>query len=362
MGSLRSSHCVRGVTAGPQSSPAGVFVSHDGGDTWSRLSGDGLPRGGTAVNIAVAANTSARRLYALAGRRGGAAGLYRSDDGGVSWTLTTGRLASAGGHLYVDPRDPDIVYTMGTSVYRSTDGGRTLTAIKGAPGGDDPHAMWIDPQNPGRMIVGADQGPTISVDAGRTWTPWYVLPNGELYFVSTDNAFPYRVYAAQQDSGTVSILSRSDYGAIRPSDWFPVSGYEQGHIFADPLDARFVALAWRWSPIVRFDRVTGQVIPVYTPAAEDRFGPRPGMDLSPKGSALDVRRRAMGPRVERSRDMDEAQSGSHFSRRCCNDRASGHRHHRGARRVAARSSMSSGWGRRTVSSTSRKTGGARGRT
>jgi photosystem II stability/assembly factor-like uncharacterized protein len=268
------------VAAGPKS-PAGLFVSHDEGLTWSPLEGQGLPLNGSGLNIAVAPNSSARRLYALAGGRGGG-GLYRSDDGGASWTQTTDRLASAGGHLYVDPRDPDVVYTMGTSVYRSTDGGRTLTAIKGAPGGDDPHAMWIDPENPRRMIVGADQGPTISVDGGRTWTPWYVLPNGELYFVSTDNAFPYRVYAAQQDSGTVAILSRSDYGAIRPSDWFSVSGYEQGHIFDDPLDARYVYSHGNGHRIVRFDRVTGQVVPVYTPSAEDRFGPRPGMDLSLK--------------------------------------------------------------------------------
>ena len=267
------------IGGGSQPSP-GVFVSRDEGTTWSRLNGDGLPNAG-GLNIAVAPDSSARRLYALAGGRGGG-GLYRSDDGGGSWTLATDRLASAGGHLYVDPRNPDVVYTMGTSVYRSMDGGHTLSAIKGAPGGDDPHAMWIDPQNPRRMIVGADQGPTISLDGGETWTPWYVVPNGELYFVSTDNAFPYRVYAAQQDSGTVSILSRSDYGAIRPADWFPVSGYEQGHIFADPLDPRFVYSHGNGHRIVRFDRATGQVVPVYTPSADDRFGPRPGMDLSAK--------------------------------------------------------------------------------
>ena len=269
------------VAGTEQSAPSGVYVSHDEGTTWTRADANGLPRANFGSNIAVAPNTSARRLYALAGGRSGG-GLYRSDDGGGNWTLATDRLASAGGHLYVDPRNPDVVYTMGTSVYRSKDGGRTLAAIKGAPGGDDPHAMWIDPQNPGRRIVGADQGPTISVDGGDTWTPWYVVPNGELYFVSTDNAFPYRVYAAQQDSGTVSIASRGDYGAIRPSDWFSVSGYEQGHIFADPLDPRFVYSHGNGHRVVRFDRVTGQVSPVYTPSADDRFGPRPGMDLSPK--------------------------------------------------------------------------------
>ena len=192
----------------------------------------------------------------------------------------TSRLASAGGHLYVDPKNPDVVYTMGTSVYRSTDGGKTLNAIKGAPGGDDPHAMWIDPTNPRRMFMGADQGPAITLDGGVTWTPWYTVPNGELYFVTTDDQFPYRIYAPQQDSGTVSILSRSDFGAIRPNDWYPVSGYEQGHIFSDPLNPRYVYSHGGGHVIIRFDRVTGQSGPVFTPAPDDRFGPRPGMDLS----------------------------------------------------------------------------------
>lgn len=187
-----------------------------------------------------------------------------------------------GGHLYVDPKNHDVVYTMGTSVYRSVDGGKTLAAIKGAPSGDDPHAMWIDPENPRRMFVGGDQGPTISVDGGTSWTPWYTTPNGEFYFLSTDNQFPYRIYAAQQDSGTVSIASRSDFGAIRPNDWYPVSGYEQGHIFSDPLNPRYVYSHGGGHVITRYDRVTGQSGPVFTPAADDRFGPRPGMDLSPK--------------------------------------------------------------------------------
>jgi hypothetical protein len=108
------------------------------------------------------------------------------------------------------------------------------------------------------------------------------MPNGEFYFVSTDQQFPYRIYAAQQDSGTVSIASRSDFGAIRPNDWYPISGYEQGHIFSDPLDPRYVYSHGGGHVIVRFDRVTGQSGPVFTPAADDRFGPRPGMDLSAK--------------------------------------------------------------------------------
>lgn len=255
----------------------GLYKSTDGGATWVKLTATGLSANGTTI---VAASRG-QRVYAIGGGRGGG-GLFRSDNGGESFRLMTSRLASAGGRLYVDPNNADIVYTMGTSVYRSTNGGETLDAIKGAPGGDDPHAMWIDPANPRRMIVGADQGPTITVDGGASWTPWYTMPNGEFYFLSTDTQFPYRIYAAQQDSGTVSILSRSDFGAIRPQDWYPVSGYEQGHIFNDPLNPRYVYSHGGGHVITRYDTVTGQSGPVFTPAADDRFGPRPGMDLSPK--------------------------------------------------------------------------------
>jgi photosystem II stability/assembly factor-like uncharacterized protein len=268
---------VRTAQSGPP-----IYRSIDEGATWERVGGAGLPADAMSANVAVAPGTESRRLYALAGGRGVRGSLYRSDDGGATWRLMTARTASAGGHLYVDPHNPDIVYTMGTSMYRSVDGGWTLQAYKGAPGGDDETALWVDPTNPRRMILGADQGPAVSVDGGAAWTPWYTVPSGEHYYVSTDNQFPYWIYAAQQDSGTVAIRSRSDYGAIRPSDWYPVAGYEQGHIFADPFDPRYVYSHGDGHAIVRFDRETGQSGPVYTPSAADRFGPRPGFELSPK--------------------------------------------------------------------------------
>lgn len=268
--------------SGGANSPAGppIYRTTDEGVTWQRLPAAGLPANATSANIAVAPGTEARRLYALVGGRG--AGMYRSDDGGATFVLMTTRLASASGRIYVDPKNPDVVYTMGTSMYRSIDGGRTFAAEKGAPGGDDPRSMWIDPTNPRRMILGEDQGPAISMNGGATWSPWFNLPNGELYFVSTDRQFPYWIYAAQQDSGSVTIKSRSDFGAIRPSDWYPVSGYEQGHIFGDPLDARYVYAHGGGHAIIKFDRVTGQSGPVFTPVSTDRFGPRPGFELSRK--------------------------------------------------------------------------------
>jgi hypothetical protein len=265
-----------GAAPGPE-----IFQSADGGATWARLNAQGFASGVGAVNLTVAPGTANHRLYALAGGRGGG-GLYRSDDAGATWALGTNRLASASGHIYADPRNADVVYIMGTSMYRSTDAGKTLAAVKGAPGGDDNRSLWIDPTNPLRMIIGADQGPTITVNGGATWTPWYVVQNGEHYFVTTDDQFPYWVYAAQQDSGTVAIKSRSDYGAIRPNDWYPVSGYEQGHIFADPFNPRYVYSHGGGHTVLRFDRETGQVGPIYIPSGQDRFGPRPGMALSPK--------------------------------------------------------------------------------
>ncbi len=122
--------------------------------------------------------------------------------------------------IFVDPNHPDVLYVAQTSLYRSTDGGKTFEAYVGAPSGDDFHVLWIDPKDSARMILGVDQGAIVSVDSGKTWSSWYNQPTGQFYHVSTDNAFPYRVYGAQQDSGTAGVLSRSDYGEILAQDWY----------------------------------------------------------------------------------------------------------------------------------------------
>ena len=147
-----------------------------------------------------------------------------------------------------------MLYVAQTSLYRSTDGGKTFEAYVGAPSGDDFHVLWIDPQNSARMLLGVDQGAIVSVDAGKSWTSWYNQPTGQFYHVSTDNLFPYRVYGAQQDSGTAGILSRSDYGEILLQDWFSIGGFEYAFIEADPAHPNYVFSGGWYGSVVRYDK------------------------------------------------------------------------------------------------------------
>ncbi|HVA62270.1 MAG TPA: hypothetical protein VNF74_00995, partial [Terriglobales bacterium] len=286
----------------PSSAAVGavIYKSTDEGATWQPLDQRGLPVGLTGGNIAVASGTQGQRVYLIVnGLAGGrAAGVYRSDDGGATWSLGTEQIGSAGGRIYVAPTNPDIVYLMGTSLYRSLDGAHTFSAFKGAPGGDDYRALWIDPHNPRRLLAGVDQGPTISVDGGLTWSPWYNLPNGQFYDVFTDNQFPYMIYGAQQDSGTAAIVSRGDYGDIRPQDWYPVGGFEFGSIAVDPLNPRWIYTQGWYDVLRRYDRVTGQVAVVFTPTPQDHFTNLPPTLFSPE--AAQRRLGAAGPQASAS--------------------------------------------------------------
>jgi photosystem II stability/assembly factor-like uncharacterized protein len=269
------------------SSGTGAYKSSDGGATWRAIGGRGMPDGTRITAFAVASGTHGRRLYAVAatgggrGARGqGSRALYRSDDGGETWTFGTSVLASAGGKMYADPQHPDVVYLMGTAIYRSMDGGQHLAAYWGAPSGADPRFLWIDPTNSRRMFAGVDQGPAISVDGGASWTPYYGLVNGQFYRVATDYEFPYHVCGPQQDSGTACVASRSDFGEIRPNDWYTAGGFENGFLIADPLETRYLYTQGWYHVLRRYDRVTGQVVVLYQPAADDRFGGAPPLAFS----------------------------------------------------------------------------------
>lgn len=278
-----------GFGAAPQPAVpgSGAYRSRDGGATWQPVSARGLPDGARIQAFAVASGTHGQRLYAVAGiggGRGAAANraLYRSDDAGESWTFGTRQLASAGGKIYADPQHPDVMYLMGTSVYRSTDGGRHVTSYWGAPSGADPRFLWIDPTNSKRMLCGLDQGPSISVDGGETWTPYYGLIDGQFYRVATDYDFPYHVCGPQQDSGTACVASRTDFGEIRPYDWYSAGGFENGFLIADPSDTRYMYTQGWYHVLRRFDRETGQVIVLYQPGPGDRFGGAPPLAFSPQ--------------------------------------------------------------------------------
>ena len=201
-----------------------------------------MPRIDNRTSIAVAMNTNAQRVYVVTND-----GLFRSDDGGASWRQmdsTDKRIRNGqGGYncgVFVDPSNPDVVYTFNTAAYKSTDGGATFTGFRGAPGGDDPQTGWIDPTNGRRILLGYDQGAIVSLDGGATWSSWYNQSSEQVYHIAADNGFPYWVYATQQDAGSVRTRARGDLGEITPLDWSPVNGWEWGTIVPDPLDANTV--------------------------------------------------------------------------------------------------------------------------
>jgi hypothetical protein len=258
-----------------------VYKSTDEGSTWSPLVSRGLPEKGRGrLGIAVAPGTHGERLYAIVKQ-----GFYRSDDAGATWTQSTKdpRILGSGyfSRIFVDTRNPDILYVAQTSLYRSTDGGRTFTAFVGAPSGDDFHVLWIDPTNPSRLFLGVDQGAILSVDAGQTWSTWYNQPTGQFYHVITDHAFPYRTYAAQQDSGTQSVPSRSDNGEITGHDVTSIGGFEFCYIAPDPLHPDWIYSGGWYGTVVRYARKTGQTATVYERGKENRTAQMPPLFFSP---------------------------------------------------------------------------------
>jgi photosystem II stability/assembly factor-like uncharacterized protein len=251
----------------------GIYKSIDGGNTWKKLS-NGLPANMVQAHIAIAPSSSSI-LYVAIGTTeendygtGKGMGIYRSDDGGENWQKISddGRPeARIGGgdvpEIMVDPKNPEIVYSTSIVVWRSVDGGKKWTAIRGAPGGDDYQNIWINPLDTKILLVTGDQGAIITVNGGDTWSSWYNQPTSQLYHVSADNDFPYNVYSGQQESGSVGIASRGNDGQITFRDWHPVGAQEYGYVAPDPLNSNIIY----GGKITKYNKLTGQVQSI-TPA------------------------------------------------------------------------------------------------
>jgi photosystem II stability/assembly factor-like uncharacterized protein len=238
----------------------GLFKSNDGGTTWRKIDIVAAPDAAVQVNLAIAPSNPRRIYAAVALTRG--TGLFRSDDAGKTWTRgSDNRQASriGGGDLpriAVHPTNSDTVFVVSVVSWKSTDGGRTFIPFKGAPGGDDYQNLWINPTNPNVIIYTSDQGASITVNGGETWSSWYNQPSAQLYHVAADNAFPYRVYSGQQESGSAGVSSRGNDGQITFREWHPVGVDEYGYAVPDPFDPDII---YGGSRVTRYDRRTGQV-------------------------------------------------------------------------------------------------------
>ena len=236
----------------------GMFKSTDGGQTWHPLAG-GLPDGIVQAYIAIS-RSNPKRLFAVVATKDKVE-LYHSDDAGNTWSTVTSdprpKVRIGGGDLPVpaiDPKNPDVIYMTSTVTWKSSDGGKTWTGFRGAPGGDDYQNIWINPNDPNVIIITSDQGAIVTVNGGQTWSSWYNQPTAQLYHVNADNAFPYRLCSGQQESGSVCISSRGNDGEITFRDWHPVDAEEYGYVVPDPLDPDIVF----GGKLTRYDRRTSQ--------------------------------------------------------------------------------------------------------
>ncbi len=216
---------------------SGLYRSEDGGVTWKQLQGNGLPDGILGrIGISVSGADSNRVYASIEAKEGG---IFRSDDGGEKWTRVNedGRFRQRAWYfskIYADPKSPDTVYVLNTGAFRSVDGGKTFTLLPARHG--DHHGLWIDPENPQRIGNASDGGAIVSLDGGKSWTTNANQPTAQFYHVAVDNAFPYHIYGAQQDNSNVCIASRTDTGIIEQRDWYPAGGGECGFVIADPRD------------------------------------------------------------------------------------------------------------------------------
>ncbi|HEY2120703.1 MAG TPA: hypothetical protein VGH37_16050 [Candidatus Acidoferrum sp.] len=259
-----------------------LLKSTDAGETWTAMGEQGLPATHRMrVGLSIAPGLGGKRIFALM-----AQGLFRSDDAGATWQKIAADPRVLGsnyfGRVFSDSKNPDVVYVMQTSTYRSADGGRTFEAWKGTPSGEDDHVLWIDPQDPNHILEGTDQGTVVTYDCGKSWNSWFNQPTGQFYRVFTDNSFPYRLYAAQQDSGSIVVPSRTDFGMITYRDWFSSGSFESSFIAPDPLHPDCVySLGW-YGNIIRLDRTTGQTASLFIAPANYRASWETPITFSPR--------------------------------------------------------------------------------
>ena len=238
---------------------SGLFKSVDGGDTWKPIqkglpgATDGLGRIGICF-----APSNTNQMYATVDAKSNG-GIYQSNDAGENWSLvsqdprTWGR-GSDFAEIKVHPNHPEILFIANVAAYKSIDGGKNWFSIKGAPGGDDYHRIWINPLQPDIMIFAADQGAVITVNGGKTWSSWYNQPTAQLYHVTTDNQFPYHVYGGQQESGAIGVASRGNGGQISFRDWYGVGADEYAYVAPDPLNPDIIY----GGRVLKFNKKTGQ--------------------------------------------------------------------------------------------------------
>jgi photosystem II stability/assembly factor-like uncharacterized protein len=240
----------------------GIYKSTDGGTTWKQLSG-GLPEGIIQAHIAISRSDPKRLIASVATQ--GKVQIYGSSDAGATWAVVTddkrpaGRIG--GGDLPVpifDPKNPEVVYSISTVTWKSVDGGKTWKGFRGAPGGDDYQNVWINPNDGNTILLVADQGAIVTVNGGASWSSWYNQPTAQMYHVSTDNAFPYRVCGGQQESGSACVSSRGNDGAITFREWHPVAAEEYAYVQADPNDPD-ILYGGSIDEVTRWDRRTAQV-------------------------------------------------------------------------------------------------------
>jgi photosystem II stability/assembly factor-like uncharacterized protein len=254
---------------------SGLYRSTDGGNSWERLTGNGLPTG-TLGRIGVAPTSDPKRIYALIEAEDG--GLFRTDDGGASWQLVNsdGKLRQRAWYyttVYADPKDSNKVFVLNVDGMKSDDGGKTFAKMPVFHG--DVHQLWINPRDPRYMINANDGGAGVSFNGGTTWSEQMNQATAQIYHISVDNQYPYNIYGAQQDNTTIRIPSASVRGSIDVGSWRSVGGGESGYIHADPKNPSIVYAGSYWGELTRYDDTTGQTVQI-------KPWPRETMGWAPK--------------------------------------------------------------------------------